>query len=529
MSARGPDTPPFSTPPFSTPTTEGEEEPTLLTPERPLGRPEAPRAPLPPSTTPLSSPPDMRGALEGYQLGRRLGRGGYGEVYEAYDRQLDRPVAVKFLTRERASARALARFQDEGRLLARIQHPKIIQIYQAGVSEDGRPFLVMERFGAGSLSAQLTPLVPAPLSLTISVIDQLLEALEAAHALGICHRDVKESNLLFEPQGAQLKLCDFGIARAQGPPPEEASATGEGWVGTRAYLSPERLMGEASRDDPRSDLYAVGVIFYRLLTGERPFERAGLRPSIERQLYLSLHEPPPLPQGCPRAIARCCLELLAPEPAHRPQSARAARASLNEALTAVETASARGERARPKGPQPARAEIAPKPLHIEGLGRRRPRLQRRAIGLVTAALCAGVLLYFTSQGEAPGEAPAERPRGPNEALSRPQNTSTATRSTESPPAPPSPTPARASGEAARAGQRAPLESAPVEREREALLESPPASPSAGHRQGAQPPPTSSRALERRRSRRRRRRPRPRPEASRASPAEEVFILPEANR
>ena len=506
MSTRRSGASPPSSPASPSSTPLSEEEPTLLTPAQELGVPEPPRAPLPPPRAPLASPPAMQGALKGYLLGRRLGQGGYGEVYEAYDRQLDRPVAIKFLTRERASERALARFQDEGRLLARIQHPKIIQIYQAGVSEDGRPFLVMERFGAGSLSAQLTPLVPAPLALTIRVIDQLLEALEAAHELGICHRDVKESNLLFEPHGAQLKLCDFGIARAQVPPPEEASATGEGWVGTRAYLSPERLMGEASRDDPRSDLYAVGVIFYRLLTGERPFERSGCRPSIERQLYLSLHEPPPLPQSCPRAIARCCLELLAPEPEHRPQSARAARANLSEALAAEETASAGGKSARPETPSPVLIEAAAKPLQIEGLGRRQLRLRESAIVLMVVALCAWSILYFSSQSAQRGEGNKEL---------------------EIQPSPTEPLSAPPSEGDDRIEQPELLKRSPVERERAPLLESPQASPRTGHRRGAQPSPPF--APDRRSRRRRGRRARPRPEASREPPAEEVFILPEVNR
>ena len=494
-----------------------DEEPTLLTPVQELRAPEPPRAPLPTPRAQFTSPPAMRGTLKGYLLGRRLGQGGYGEVYEAYDQQLDRPVAIKFLTRERASERALARFQDEGRLLARIQHPKIIQIYQAGVSEDGRPFLVMERFGAGSLSAHLTPLVPAPLALTIRVIDQLLEALEAAHAAGICHRDVKESNLLFEPNGAQLKLCDFGIARAQVPPPEEASATGDGWVGTRAYLSPERLMGEASRDDPRSDLYAVGVIFYRLLTGERPFERSGLRPSAERQLYLSLHEPPPLPRDCPRAIARCCLELLAPEPEHRPQSARAARASLYEAFTAEETASAGGKSTRPETPSPIFIETAAKPLRIEGLGQRQVSLQRRAVGLFILALCAGIVSYFIFQVTQPDENSEE------------SNHLHQLSEENLPLQPPSTSPTSSSEGNTHVEQPAPLEGTSVERERAPLLESPQASPRAGRLPGAQPAPAPAPAPARRSRSRKRHRPRLRPEASREPPAEEVFILPEANR
>ncbi|MEE2645591.1 MAG: serine/threonine-protein kinase [Myxococcota bacterium] len=299
--------------------------------------PRAPVSPPPTRQTPAPSIEAAPGPLSAYLFGACLGRGGFGEVYEAHDQKLDRPVAVKLLTEHKRSPRALARFQDEGRLLARLLHPKIVQVYQAGVSEEGRPFLVMERFGAGSLATHLLPGVPLPWRLAARIIKQLLEALEAAHDAGIFHRDVKESNLLFDPASESVKLCDFGIARAQTPMEEEVSTTAEGrWVGTRAYLSPERLMGRSARDDPSADLYAAGVVFYRLLSGSRPFFQLGEVPSLEEQLYRSLHIAPPAPAACPAALAQLALSLIAPSAEQRPESALVALARLNVAISQSE-------------------------------------------------------------------------------------------------------------------------------------------------------------------------------------------------
>ena len=310
--------------------------------------PLAPVSPPPPRQTPAPSLEAAPGPLSAYLFGACLGRGGFGEVYEAHDQKLDRPVAVKLLTDHKRSARALARFQDEGRLLARLLHPKIVQVYQAGVSEEGRPFLVMERFGTGSLAAHLLPGVPLPWRRAARILKQLLEALEAAHNAGIFHRDVKESNLLFDPASELVKLCDFGIARAQTPMEEEVSATAEGrWVGTRAYLSPERLMGRSARDDPSADLYAAGVIFYRLLSGTRPFFQLGEVPSLEEQLYRSLHVVPPAPTACPAALAQLALSLIAPSAEQRPASARAALTLLDLAVSQSEESEGATHRAEP--------------------------------------------------------------------------------------------------------------------------------------------------------------------------------------
>ena len=280
----------------------------------------------------------------GYRVTHQLGAGGYGAVYAGHDLQLDRPVAVKLLTRassdeHKSAAQALKRFRDEGRLLAKLQHPNIIQIFASGELE-GHAYLVMERFGEGSIEA-LWPRGERPsLDETIGIIKQLLSALAAAHQAGVIHRDVKEANLLYDPQLRLAKLCDFGIARSLTPLQGQAGPTAEGMIiGTDHYIAPERLVGV--HDDPRSDLYSVGVLMYRLLTGLRPFERSlEERPAPQVVMVRALQEQPTLPERLPLKWRRLCLSLLARDPAHRPESAARALELFEDAEVLAETESA---------------------------------------------------------------------------------------------------------------------------------------------------------------------------------------------
>ncbi|MBM4292425.1 MAG: serine/threonine protein kinase, partial [Deltaproteobacteria bacterium] len=277
----------------------------------------------------------------GYVLGARLGAGGYGAVFEGYDPGLDRAVAVKVLERP-LDEQASQRFRDEGRLLARLQAPQIVQAYFIGALEDGRSFLVMERFGTGAVWSRWPLGACPPLDVALSVTRQLLQALAAAHAAGIIHRDVKEANLLYDDATGVAKLCDFGIARSHAPLAEQAPPTREGVVvGTDHYIAPERY--EGVNDDPQSDLYAAGVVMFRLLVGRRPFERAPREPVTPHTVLLrAISErltPDDLP-GAPVGVARVCLGLLAPRRAERYPSATRALEALDDALRAPPTASA---------------------------------------------------------------------------------------------------------------------------------------------------------------------------------------------
>ena len=273
-----------------------------------------------PSLSSSERDPLIGARVEGYLIEHKLGRGGFGAVYAGRDLGLDRPVAIKVFTRD-DDQNAARRFRDEGRLLARLQHPHIIQVYRVGELEEGRSFLVMERFGDGSI-LEHWPLGETPdLHECIDIISQLLEALSAAHELGVVHRDIKEANLLYDSRYRHLKLCDFGIARSLEKIQGQAQTTHDGVViGTAHYIAPERYRGH--HHDPRSDLYSAGVLLFRLLTGRRPLERYPKeRLMPEEMIYRLFSETIRGLEEIPIEISDICLKLLSVDPGGRYQSA----------------------------------------------------------------------------------------------------------------------------------------------------------------------------------------------------------------
>lgn len=295
----------------------------------------------------------------GLEIRRVCGAGGFGTVYEAWDPALLRPVALKVL--HSADPRVQRRFRDEGRALARLAHPNIVQVYGVGELPTGRPALLMQYVPGGALSDHLKPGQAFPSSTAVDVVAQVLQGLAAAHAAGICHRDVKAANVLWSPARATAMLCDFGIARLLDAPPTDPTA---GLVGSRQSLAPERLRGVA--DDPRSDLFAAGALLYRLLSGREPFDGP---PGDLVALAERMSQPPaPLPAEVPAGVARVCRALLAVEPGQRPAAGDAA-AMLRAAAGLTDTADA------PAPPAPP----APPP---------RPR-SYRALALGLAVLAAG--------------------------------------------------------------------------------------------------------------------------------------------
>ncbi|HEX6130602.1 MAG TPA: serine/threonine-protein kinase, partial [Actinomycetota bacterium] len=219
---------------------------------------------------PLDPPSDrpLAGVVlaDRYELRALLGRGGMGEVYEAADRRLDRTVAVKVLRPELAADRRfVARFQREARTAARLAHPSIVAVHDAG-EHDGRVFIVMQHVAGGTLSdvvGREGPLAPARAA---RIAADVAEALAHAHARGVVHRDVAPGNVMVEADG-RAKVLDFGIARAaQGSAAAGAVlATSTTIHGTLAYAAPELFAG--GRGDQRVDVYGLGAVLYELLTG----------------------------------------------------------------------------------------------------------------------------------------------------------------------------------------------------------------------------------------------------------------------
>jgi eukaryotic-like serine/threonine-protein kinase len=292
-----------------------------------------------------------------YRLEGCVAYGGVGEVWRATDRVLGRPVAVKLLRTEYAQhPEVLTRFRAEARHAGSVSHPGIAQVYDYG--EDGAaasPYLVMELVDGPSLARVLAagPLAPAH---AMDVLAQAAAGLQAAHAAGLVHRDIKPGNLLVGPSG-QVKITDFGIAHAAWSAP--ITQTGA-LVGTPAYLAPERVVGGPAT--PASDLYSLGVVGYQCLTGTVPFEGIPHEVTAAHR-HRTL---PPLPPAVPAEVAELILDLTARDPADRPASAGdvAARAGrLRDALAGRPTAAPpAGE---PGGPPPAAATGA-EPVTLAG-------------------------------------------------------------------------------------------------------------------------------------------------------------------
>jgi predicted ATPase len=235
--------------------------------------------------------------LGGFRIDSSIGRGGMGVVYRATQLSLERPVALKLISPELASEeRFRERFLREGRLAASLDHPHLLPVYEAGEAE-GTLFLAMRLVEGASLAELLRREGRLAPELSLRLLSQLGQALEAAHAAGLLHRDVKPQNVLVAGSGERehAYLCDFGLARRL----SGGSLTQErAFLGTALYAAPEQIRGEEL--DGRADLYALACLFYECLAGEPPFP-------AEDELavcWAHLHEPPPAPSVIDPALAR---------------------------------------------------------------------------------------------------------------------------------------------------------------------------------------------------------------------------------
>ncbi|HKH23171.1 MAG TPA: protein kinase, partial [Solirubrobacterales bacterium] len=200
-----------------------------------------------------------------YRLESKLGSGGMSTVYLATDEVLDRSVAIKLLHREISEEEdQLERFRREARAAARLSHPNLVGVIDAG-EDDGRPYIVFEYIEGRTLKRRIQDDRPLPVDEAVAYAIEIGRGLTAAHARKLVHRDVKPQNVLIDPDG-RAKVTDFGIARSL----ESKGLTATGRVvGTTDYVSPEQAMGEEV--DERSDVYSLGVVLYEMLTGEVPF------------------------------------------------------------------------------------------------------------------------------------------------------------------------------------------------------------------------------------------------------------------
>jgi eukaryotic-like serine/threonine-protein kinase len=252
-----------------------------------------------------------------YDLQAEIGSGGMGLVYRAHDRLLDRDVAVKVLSAPRLTPESRARLLREARAVARLAHPNVVTVYDAGES-DGLPYVVMELVEGPSLHER-----PArDLDEILAVARQLCAALEHAHGQGIVHRDLKPENVLLAADGT-AKLVDFGLARTVA-----SRLTAHGAIlGTVAYLAPEQALGQEV--DGRADLYALGVLLYELVTGRLPFTADDPVAVISQHLYAPVVPPRARNPAVPRALEALILRLLSKTREGRPASAAEVLAALD--------------------------------------------------------------------------------------------------------------------------------------------------------------------------------------------------------
>ncbi len=308
---------------------------------------------------PQGSPLPMEGVqIDHYDLGEEIGRGSMGVVYEADDRRLGRTVAIKFLapdlTRDPGACR---RFEREARVAATVDHPNLATVHEIGETSQGHRYLVTAYYSGGSLKDRLAE-GPLDTEEAVRLVRQLLAGLDATHRRGIVHRDVKPANLLLDEHGT-LKICDFGIAKLLGA--TDLTRTGA-LLGTPAYKSPEQAQGREV--DHRTDLWAVGVVLFELLTGRRPFDGEYEHAVVDSILS---REPRELEEAGRRPVTaslrRVVARALAKDPAERFQSAE-------EMATALE--------------------------HLEDISEPKPRSRWRSATLAVGLLVILAVFWFAS-------------------------------------------------------------------------------------------------------------------------------------
>lgn len=340
-----------------------------------------------------------------YRIVGQLGRGGAGIVYKAVDETLGRDVAVKTLNPDLGNTEVMSRFRAEATILARLNHPQIATIFEL-FREENDLLMVMEFVRGETLDKLAERLGPIAPDRAAYLIDQILSALEHAHRAGVVHRDVKPANVMVTDEGG-IKIMDFGIARVLGA---EQKTVDFRLMGTPAYMSPEQVMGEEV--DGRSDLYSVGVLFYRLISGALPFTADTALGMLQRQIRdtptpISVHRPS-LPAWCDVIVQRA----LAKTPADRFQSPEEFRDALSRATGPLPVADYAKTFAATDGQSPSAALLGPTdtidlsrqavvsaPVAATVAVPAAPRRERKSLtsaGMVAAAMIVGVAIGYAA-------------------------------------------------------------------------------------------------------------------------------------
>ena len=267
--------------------------------------------------------------LGSYRIISQIGQGGMATVYKAYQPSMDRHVAVKVLPSRLAESKEfVTRFQQEARIIAKLEHPHILPVFDYGES-DGVAYFVMRYLEAGTLKDRMVAKRPLPLDEIDRIFTQLTDALSYAHGHGVVHRDLKPANALVDSQG-NLFLTDFGIAKLLESASPRLTQT-DAIMGTPAYISPEQA--QARTVDQRSDIYSLGVILYEMVTGQVPFEAETPLAIILKHVSDPLPPPSLIKKDISQTLEQVILKALAKDPEDRFATAAEFLAAWKRALT----------------------------------------------------------------------------------------------------------------------------------------------------------------------------------------------------
>jgi serine/threonine protein kinase len=294
--------------------------------------------------------------VDRYSLDRQIGEGGMGAVYVAFDEKTKRRVAVKVLI-ALEDEKLAARFEQEARATMELAHPNVVRVTDFRAPQDQPPFLVMELLEGESLRDRMKREKRLPIEDAVRIAIELCEALAHAHAAGVIHRDVKPPNVFLVKPSGRVKLLDFGIAKVRADFGKVHTTTGT-VLGTPSYFAPEQLL--AKEIDGRTDVHAVGIVLYEMLSGRRPFMEEN---PVDLTAAILHRAPPPLEEL-------------------RPEVPKALALVVHDAL------------AKDRFSRPTASELAKR---LEPFGPRRSRLAPLFVVALAGAAAAGVVAYMTSE------------------------------------------------------------------------------------------------------------------------------------